>query len=101
MVLSQQEGHGLLLFDRNQPGLLLPLLHTYLRYLHRLRCMWRLLVLQQLPCFDNVLVSATMMISIWRLFSIPLLLPIGEPKGITVAVPTSWSLLAKTGSALI
>jgi hypothetical protein len=42
-----------------------------------------------------------MMISIWARVSIPRLLPIGEPRGITVAVPTSCNRRASTGSALM
>jgi hypothetical protein len=46
-------------------------------------------------------VACSMIISIWARVSIPRLLPIGEPSGITVAVPTSCKRLARTGSALM
>ena len=46
-------------------------------------------------------VACSMMISICARVSIPRLLPIGEPSGITVAVPTSCKRFARTGSALM
>jgi len=42
-----------------------------------------------------------MMIRIWSRVWMPRLEPIGEPSGITVAVPTSCNRLASTGSALM
>ena len=46
-------------------------------------------------------VACSMMIRIWSRVWRPRLEPIGEPRGMTVAVPTSCSRLASTGSALI
>ena len=46
-------------------------------------------------------VHCSMMISICARVSMPRLLPMGEPSGITVAVPTSSRRFASTGSALM
>src|SRR6185369_15709286 len=46
-------------------------------------------------------VACSMMISIWARVSMPRLDPIGEPSGMTVAVPASCRRRARTGSALM
>src|SRR5439155_1411467 len=46
-------------------------------------------------------VACSMMMRIWSRVCRPRLEPMGEPSGITVAAPTSWSRFASTGSALM